>query len=94
MYERVEMSAIDKRKYWEKVVEEFEKSGLNQKEFSAQEGILNTRLSYWCCKLRGERSHSFPKESGFVEIGHKPKEGDEPQIELELPRGIILRILG
>lgn len=50
---------------WESVVLQFEKSGLSQKDFCAQESLMHGTFKYWLYRIRNSRevqtSPSFVK---------------------------------
>ena len=68
------------------VVLEFRKSGLSRKVFCEQRGINLHTFVYWLGKLKQE--NAFP---GFITV-QPGVEKTCPDIELEYPNGVKLRI--
>ena len=76
------------------LVEQWRKSGLTRKVFALKQGIEIQSFDYWCKKHYNEVMKS-PKSPTFIEVVHKPillDEKSRPQIELELPSGLQIRI--
>jgi len=57
-----------KKVEWIRIVEQFQKSGLTIKRFSAQKDIGEQSLRNWSRKLGRESSAAGDSNSGFVEI--------------------------
>jgi hypothetical protein len=80
---------MDKREEMLLLMEEFGKSGLSQKEFSASKGIPFHRFNYWYRKLKKENE----EPAGFVPLDTlKPDVFPVGQFELEYPNGVRLKI--
>ena len=41
---------------WEKLIERFERSGMEQRAFAAKAGVSFSRLKYWLYKIRREQA--------------------------------------
>lgn len=73
---------------WERLVSEYETSGMGRKAFCAERSVAVTSLDYWRRKLKAESS-----SIGFVELGAvaaEPSSGWD--IELALGDGVVLRL--
>jgi len=81
-----QVETLSKSEHWREIVSKFEQSGLSQSEFSRQEGLVKSRLSYWLAKFRT----TSKRQSQFVELEPKPKV--KPSVELEFSSGMVLRI--
>ena len=57
-----------RRSYWERLVGEFERSGLTQADFAERRGVLVGTLRYWIYKLRGETRAAEPKSVELVPV--------------------------
>lgn len=80
---------IYSEEYKAEVVSRFLSSGMRQKEFSEVEGISRSALYSWMKKGQGE------SRGKFIEVPvARREERLESRIELELARGITLRIWG
>ena len=79
------------------IVELWYKSSLLKRDFCKQHKIKTNCLSYWITKYRKEKhtNQSLPSD-GFIPLTIKEsvtrEAGITPEIELDLPHGIRLRI--
>jgi len=73
------------------LMEEFERSGLSQKEFSATMGMGLPKFNYWYRKLKRERESEV--SPGFVQVDTlKADRVSRGQFELEYPNGVKLKL--
>ncbi len=56
------------RKEIERIVERYRKSGLSQKKFAAENGILYSTLQYWLKILRNEEREKSNSAVQFVQV--------------------------
>ena len=71
------MRGAMRKEYWEQILEEQKRSGLTMADFCQERGINRKTLSYYKSTL---------KKGEFVPIGQ------QPQVELVLSKGIVLRV--
>ena len=72
----------------------YEEGDLTKAQFCKLEGVSLGNLDYWRRQLRDEAHGGF-LEADFVELRPAVRpEGKSPQIEIELPFGVTLRIFG
>lgn len=81
---------MDKREEMIRLVEEFTKSGLSQKEFSASKGLGFHQFNYWFRKFKKENEDV--SSSGFIRVDSGRSESSTGQFELEYPNGVKLRV--
>jgi hypothetical protein len=81
---------MDKREEMIRLVEEFNMSGLTQKDFSASKGMGFHQFNYWYRKLKRENVNS--EASGFIRVDTGRTESPTGQFELEYPNGVKLRV--
>jgi hypothetical protein len=80
------------RDEWTKVVGEFEKSGLKQKEFAEKTGISLGALQFWLYKLRRETKSPRFLPIHVVASAAPLARGDAVMVmEAALPSGLLLR---
>ena len=75
------------------LVEQWRKTDLTQAEYAEHQGINFATFKYWCRK-HYEEVLRVPKPT-FIEIDHQQIFSDidrKPQVELELPSGLRLKI--
>ena len=71
------MRGAMRKEYWEQILEEQKRSGLTMADFCQERGINRKTLSYYKSTL---------KKGEFVSIGQ------QPQVELVLSKGVVLRV--
>ena len=79
---------------WAAEVLSYQSSGKSQMRYARERGISTAQLYYWVRKL--SRNESEPK---FVELRASPKvevavRKSALEIELSLPGGVVLRMIG
>ena len=78
------------RKFWIKIVNAFERSGLEQRPFCEQQGLSLTTFQRWLYKLRAERSDR--KSTALVRLKVAPSSSAIfTPVEAGLPSGIVVR---
>lgn len=72
------------------LVEQWQQSGISQKQFSAEHNIKLPTFSYWVKRYRLSRQG----DAGFarVELGQVRHSPDGPRIEVDLGDGLVIRI--
>lgn len=72
------------------LVEQWQQSGLSQKQFILEHDIKLATFGYWVKKYR----QHYSGEIGFakVELGQTPGSSTTARIEIELADGIVVRI--
>ena len=78
---------------WEKLVERFEGSGMEQRAFAAKAGVSFSRLKYWLYKIRREQAEGGGGEVSFVEVKAEPVRNGAC-IQVDLPSGLRVRFDG
>ena len=76
------------------LVEQWRKSGLTRRVFVEKQGLGIQSFDYWCKKQYNEVV-KYKESPTFIEVSHTPllmNEKSHPQIELELPSGLQIRI--
>jgi len=89
----MEMKIIYNKQSMFPLVEQWRKTDLKKNDYAEQHGISIATFRYWCRKhyeevLRGRKSK-------FIEIDHHqifPDVERKPQVELDLPSGLRLKI--
>lgn len=69
------------------LIDEFEISGLNCRDFCKDRGLVPSTFYYW--KKRKAQKES-PESGGFISI--RPKTGMDGSLELIYPNGVRLRL--
>ncbi len=84
-----------------RLVERYYKSGFTRRQFSQQEGISQSKLSYWIQRYRRHRREHLAQEATAKFISLNPASESDlqvwdhaPLVELRLGNGMILRIYG
>ena len=75
---------------WKRLVERYEAGGLSQREFCRREGLNENTFRSWRGRLQSQASSQVP----FVEVVPASVPESPWLIELELPRGVTLRMRG
>lgn len=72
------------------LVEQWQQSGISQKQFSAEYNIKLATFSYWVKRFRLSRQG----EAGFarVELGLARHSSDGARVEIDLGDGLVIRI--
>jgi hypothetical protein len=82
---------MDKRKEMILLIEEFEGSGLSQKDFSASKGMGFHKFNYWFRKLKTE--NGVGDCGGFVRVDTiEAESASQTLLELEYPNGVKLKL--
>jgi hypothetical protein len=101
---------LAKERYWRRLVQQFETSGLSAREFCAREGLAQHRLYWWRRTLPQRRASVVrrPRKTGTVEV-HHGHDGQQREssflplafplsvgspIEIVHPRGYVIRVSG
>lgn len=90
------MKVIYKKQNMFLLVEQWRETDLTQTEYAEQQGINFATFKYWCRKHYEEALRSQKdQKSTFIEIDRHQifsKVERKPQIELDLPSGLRLKI--
>ena len=60
---KMQTKTNDKRAFWKRNLQEYRKSGLSRKEFSARNGFNKSTLDYWFARISKEK-----RAQGMVEV--------------------------
>ena len=76
------------------IVEDWQASGLTQKEYSRRHGMPKHILPYWAARYRQEKNGEDEKPVGFAPIKFATPVGATPErnVEIVLPNGIVVRL--
>lgn len=87
------MSKPADKPQWVRIAEQFEQSGLTQKQFAQQQGLTLSTVQSWIYRRRRQASRSpvQPVRLLPVEVSSAPVP-DKGGLELVTPRGVRLRI--
>ena len=69
---------------WERIVREFEESGLTRAEFARVKGVNVSTLAWWCSRFR--RRAPAPVPTTFVELEVVTPQNASPPLRLRLDR--------
>ena len=92
---------MDKKEIMFAFVAEWRLSGLTRKEFSEQRKLQLPSFNYWCKKQYNEVEKPNKKQPTFIELDYSKKSivdnfsektKSQPQIEFNLPSGVIIKI--
>ena len=72
------------------LVEDYLRSGKNQREYSQQSGIGKAKFNYWVCKYK---RHQTVPAAGFIKIEAAPA-GLDQSLEIFYPNGVRLKASG
>ena len=73
------------------LVEQYQRSGKTQKQYSEQIGIAYAKFNYWVCKWR---AHQQPDSvSGFVKV-EAYAASQQQDVEITYPNGVRLKTAG
>jgi hypothetical protein len=85
--------AQQKREKWVEVVEEYERSGLTQREFAAQRAVALSTLQCWLRRSRAQRTQEtmrlLPVQIASAGL---PVSASDTRLEVVLPSGVRLAI--
>lgn len=86
---------MDKKEQMFELVSQWRKSGITRKVFALKNGITEASFDYWCSKHDGEQKLNT-NSAAFIEIASPLpvswEKTNRPQIELELPSGLRIKI--
>jgi len=87
------MSKPADKSQWVRIAEQFEQSGLTQKQFAQQQGLPLSTVQSWIYRRRRQASRSQvpPVRLLPVEVGTAPVP-DRGGLELVTPKGVRLRV--
>ena len=72
-------------------VEQYQRSGKTQKQYSEQIGIAYAKFNYWVCKYRDH--HQPESAGGFVKVEGFPS-SQQQDLEICYPNGVRLKAQG
>jgi transposase-like protein len=72
------------------LVEEYQRSGKTQKQYSEQIGIGYAKFNYWVCKYR---DHQSGVATGFVKVEAFPS-SQQQDMEICYPNGVRIKAQG
>jgi hypothetical protein len=77
------------REEWFKQVEQQEKSGLSQKDFCQQQGLVLSQFVYYRCLLKNKEKEKVAKKTSFqsVKLVNQEPTSKSEEIRLTLPNG-------
>ena len=73
------------------LVEQYQRSGKTQKQYSEQIGVAYAKFNYWVCKYRDH--HQPQSASGFVKV-EAYAASQQQNLEVYYPNGVKLTISG
>jgi len=85
---------MDKKSKMFTLVGQWRESGLSRKVFAKQHGIRSTSFDYWCKKQSNEVLKNGDRPT-FIELTSNSgsrEQNNRPQIELNLPSGLVIKI--
>jgi hypothetical protein len=82
---------VDRRRYWQEVVERQQGSGQSIVGFCSQEGIAPASFHAWKRRLRRPRRESANQALVPVQIVSDPN-ADGGRLEVQWPGGVVLRV--
>ena len=86
------MSKPVEKPQWVRIAEQFEQSGLTQKQFAQQQGLPLSTVQSWIHRRRRQASRSpVPVRLLAVEVSSVPV-ADRGGLEIVTPRGVRLRV--